>query len=190
MGQRRSVLIGVGVPTLLVLALFAWGAVQNDGRAGRPWINDKFGEVAVSIDPATDFELTTLAGDIVSIADYRGKVVVIDFWSSTCPPCRVEAPVLAETYRSWRERGVEFIGIAIWDEERAVVDFIEMEGIEYVNGIDVSGVAVDFGVTGIPEKFFVSIEGKIVRKVIGPNTRETLDSILTDMTDSALGITR
>ena len=183
-------MIGVGVPTLLVLALFVWGTVQNDGRAGRPGVNDNFGEVGVSIDPATDFELTTLAGDVISLSDYRGKVVVIDFWSSWCPPCRAEGPVLAETYRAWRDRGVEFIGIAIWDEEKSVVDFIEMTGIEYVNGIDVSGVAVDFGVTGIPEKFFVDTEGKIVRKVIGPNTRETLDSILTDMTDSALGITR
>ena len=64
-----------------------------------------------------------------------------------------------------------------------------MNGIEYVNGIDASGLtAVDFGVTGIPEKFFVNAEGRIVRKVIGPNTRETLDSILTDLTNEALGI--
>ena len=189
MGQRRSVLIGVGVPVLLVLALFVWGVAQNDGRAGRPGVNDNFGEVTLSIDPMSDFELTTLAGDVVSIADYRGKIVMIDFWSSWCVPCRAEGPVLAETYRTWRDRGVEFIGIAIWDSEGPVLDFIELNGIEYVNGIDASGLtAVDFGVTGIPEKFFVNAEGRIVRKVIGPNTRETLDSILTDLTNEALGI--
>ena len=191
MGQRRSVLIGVGVPVLLVLALLAWGVAQNDGRAGRPGVNDSFGEVKLSTDPMADFELTTLAGDVVSIADYRGKVVMIDFWSSWCAPCRAEGPVLAETYRVWRDRGVEFIGIAIWDAEGPVLDFIELNGIEYVNGIDASGLtAVDFGVTGIPEKFFVNPDGRIVRKVIGPNTRETLDSILTDMTNDALGIAR
>ena len=189
MGQRRSVLIGVGVPVLLVLALFAWGVAQNDGRAGRPGVNDSFGEVKLSTDPMADFELTTLAGDVVSIADYRGKVVMVDFWSSWCAPCRAEGPVLAETYRTWRDRGVEFIGIASWDAEGPVLDFIELNGIEYVNGIDASGLtAVDFGVTGIPEKFFVNPDGRIVRKVIGPNTRETLDSILTDMTNDALGI--
>lgn len=189
MGQRRSVLIGVGVPILLVLALFAWGVAQNEGQAGRPGVNDSFGEVKLSIDPMADFQLTTLDGDVISIADYRGKVVMVDFWSSWCVPCRAEGPVLAETYRIWRDRGVEFIGIAIWDTEGAVRDFIELNGIEYVNVIDETGLtAVDFGVTGIPEKFFISAEGRIVKKVIGPNTRETLDSILTDLTNDALGI--
>ncbi|HIM60647.1 MAG TPA: redoxin domain-containing protein [Dehalococcoidia bacterium] len=191
MGQRRSVLIGVGVPVLLVLSLFVWGVAQNDGVAGRPGVNDNFGEVSISTDPMSDFELTTLSGEVVSIADYRGKVVMVDFWSSWCVPCRVEGPILSETYLKWRDRGVEFVGIAIWDSEGPVLDFIELHGIEYVNAIDASGLtAVDFGVTGIPEKFFINTEGEIVRKVIGPNTRETLDSILTDLTDDALGVTR
>ena len=191
MGQRRSVLIGVGVPVLLVLSLFVWGVAQNDGVAGRPGVNDNFGEVSISTDPMSDFELTTLSGEVVSIADYRGKVVMVDFWSSWCVPCRVEGPILSETYLKWRDRGVEFVGIAIWDSEGSVLDFIELHGIEYVNAIDASGLtAVDFGVTGIPEKFFINTEGEIVRKVIGPNTRETLDSILTDLTDDALGVTR
>ena len=191
MGQSRSVLIGVGVPVLLVLSLFVWGVAQNDGVAGRPGVNDNFGEVSISTDPMSDFELTTLSGEVVSIADYRGKVVMVDFWSSWCVPCRVEGPILSETYLKWRDRGVEFVGIAIWDSEGPVLDFIELHGIEYVNAIDASGLtAVDFGVTGIPEKFFINTEGEIVRKVIGPNTRETLDSILTDLTDDALGVTR
>ena len=191
MGQRRSVLIGVGVPVLLVLSLFVWGVAQNDGVAGSPGVNDNFGEVSISTDPMSDFELTTLSGEVVSIADYRGKVVMVDFWSSWCVPCRVEGPILSETDLKWRGRGVEFVGIAIWDSEGPVLDFIELHGIEYVNAIDASGLtAVDFGVTGIPEKFFINTEGEIVRKVIGPNTRETLDSILTDLTDDALGVTR
>ncbi len=189
MGQRRQVLFGVGIPVLLVLSLFAWGVIQNDGEVGRPGINDNFGEVDLSVEPFADFQLTTLDGEVISIADYRGKIVMIDFWSSWCAPCRAEGPVLAETYDKWRERGVEFIGVAIWDTEGPVEEFIERNGINYVNGIDPSGkISIDFGVSGIPEKFFINPEGEIVKKIVGPNTSRTLDSILTDMTDTAQGI--
>ena len=189
MNQRRSVLIGVGVPILLVISLMTWGVIQNDGRAGQTGVNNRFGEVSLSVDANADFELVSLDGETISIEDFRGSIVVVDFWSSWCAPCKAEGPVLAKTYDKWKNRGVEFIGIAIWDSKEPVEQFIELNKINYVNGIDPDGrIFVDFGVSGIPEKFFVTPEGQIVRKIIGPNTSKTLDDILTDMTDAALGI--
>ena len=189
MNQRRSVLIGVGVPILLVISLMTWGVIQNDGRAGQTGVNNRFGEVSLSVDANADFELVSLDGETISIKDFRGSIVVVDFWSSWCAPCKAEGPVLAKTYDKWKNRGVEFIGIAIWDSKEPVEEFIELNKINYVNGIDPDGrIFVDFGVSGIPEKFFVTPEGQIVRKIIGPNTSKTLDDILTDMTDAALGI--
>lgn len=189
MSQRRKVAVGVGVPLLLVTALLIWGVAQNGGQAGSLGVNSSFGVVPLTVEPDADFELVTLEGDTISLADLEGKVVVVDFWSSWCAPCRAEGPVLAETYREWRERGVEFVGIAIWDDPGPVQSFIDSNGIEYINGIDDKGrIAVDWGVRGIPEKFFVNAEGDVVKKIVGPNTAAGLDSVLTELTDEALGI--
>lgn len=188
MTQRRGIAIGIGVPLALLAALLAWGVAQNDGTQGRPGVNSNFGEVTLTVEPDADFELTTLEGDVISLQDLRGKVVVVDFWSSWCAPCRAEGPVLAETYREWKDRGVEFVGIAIWDEEGPVNDFIARNGIEYINGLDNGKILVDWGVKGIPEKFFVTADGRVVKKFAGPNSKETLSEILTELTDEALGI--
>jgi cytochrome c biogenesis protein CcmG/thiol:disulfide interchange protein DsbE len=189
MTQRRAIAIGLGVPVVLLVALLSWGVAQNGGVSGRPGVNDSFGTVALSVEPDADFTLIALDGRQISLEQLKGKVVMVDFWSSWCVPCRVEGPLLAETYREWRDRGVEFVGIAIWDERGAVEEFIDRNGIEYANGIDDSGrIAVDWGVRGIPEKFFVNAEGQVVQKVIGPNTEATLDQILTRLTDEAIGI--
>ncbi len=188
MTQRRAIALGIGIPLTLLAALLAWGVAQNGGQAGRPGVNDDFGEVRLSVDPDADFELTTLSGEILTLEQLKGKVVVVDFWSSWCAPCRAEGPLLAETYREWRDRGVEFVGIAIWDDAGPVDDFIRLNGIEYVNGLDSGRIAVDWGVRGIPEKFFVNADGEVVKKIVGPNTEASLSAILTDLTDEALGI--
>ena len=189
MPSRAKPLLLVGIPLLIFVVVLIIGMLQSDVGRGRPGVNDTLGEVAVSTDRFTDFQVTTLDGRPLRLSDLRGSIVMIDFWSSWCPPCRSEAPILAESYERWSALGVEFVGISIWDTEGDVRDFVEQHGIKYPNAVDEDGqIAVEFGVRGIPEKFFVNPEGEIVRKINGPNTSQSLDEVLTQMSDATIGI--
>lgn len=182
--QRSIIIIGIGVPILLLVALLTWGAITTGGEQGRPGVNNVLGDAPITTDRFPEFKVTTTDGETLRLSDLRGKYVMIDFWSSWCPPCRAEAPVLVEAYDKWSERGVEFVGISIWDNERAVVPFMESRGITYPVAIDDGTLTVEFGVQGIPEKFLLDRNGEIVRKVIGPNTQRSLDDILADLSES------
>ena len=131
---------------------------------------------------ARDFTLTTFSGEPVRLSDLRGKHVMVDFWSSWCPPCREEAPALAAAYDRYRTQGVEFVGVAVWDIEDEAARFAEESGAAYPAGVDTKGViAVDYGLTGIPEKYFIDPDGRIVRKYVGPMTGDVLDRVLQEL---------
>ena len=189
MSSRKIPILTVGVPLLIFVVVLIMGMLQSGRDGGRPGVNDTLGEVDVTTDAYSDFQITTLDGRELRLSDLRGSIVMVDFWSSWCPPCRAEASVLAEAYERWSELGVEFVGVSIWDNEEDVADFIKRHNITYPNGIDEDGsIAVEFGVKGIPEKFFVNPQGEIVRKINGPNTSQSLDAVLTQMSDESIGI--
>lgn len=110
---------------------------------------------------------------------------MLDFWSSWCPPCRVEAPILSQVYREYDGRPIEFIGIAIWDDAQAISAFADEFAVPYPLVVDANGrVALDYGVSGIPEKFFIDETGAIQRSFVGPMSPEALRNILNEMLDN------
>ena len=172
----------VSVPVVALIALMVWALVQSGGNPGGLGVNDDFGEVAVGKGPAPPLILSLLGEGSVDLAELRGKVVMVDFWSSWCPPCIAEALALAATYREYVGQDVEFLGVAIWDEEGDVEEYVRRFALTYPNGIDARGkLAINYGVRGIPEKYFIDREGQLTRKFIGPATQEGLRAIIDEL---------
>jgi len=158
--------------------------MKSGGSPGGFGVNAEFGQVEVSADQADDFSLKLMAGGTLTLSELRGKAVMVDFWSSWCPPCRQEAPVLAEVYLEYEGLPVEFVGVDIWDVPSAAQEHIDRYNVPYPNGIDADGIIViNYGVTGLPEKFFISPEGTIAKKFVGPMSPSKLRGILNDMLD-------
>lgn len=137
--------------------------------------------------PAPDFTLPLLQGEgSITLSDLRGHPVLLNFWASWCPPCKDEAPVLAEGWRKWRDTGVIFLGVDTRDSRSAAIAFEARYGIEYQSVVDGNEeVNFAYGVTGFPESFFIDENGEIVAKYVGPMDAQTLDAYVSMLVDGS-----
>ena len=121
----------------------------------------------VSQGPAPDFTLVDLDGNQISLGDFAGQPVVINFWATWCPPCQDEMPLLAGAYE--REGGqVVFLAISINEPERAVRRFVENNDIPFVVLLDEGGkVASEYQAKSIPVTYFVNRDGQVVMRYLG-----------------------
>lgn len=116
---------------------------------------------------AADFELKLFDGKTIRLSDFEGKKpVVINFWASWCGPCREEAPTLAKVSKTYSNK-VEFLGIVINDSQANAEAFMKEFGIDYDNGLDTSKIGDAYGITGIPETFWIDKDGQVVDRWIG-----------------------
>ncbi|MCZ7574411.1 MAG: TlpA family protein disulfide reductase [Ardenticatenaceae bacterium] len=184
---QRLVAWAVWLGAVAILGLLGYALVTGAGKPGRPagvTINSQTATLAVLDRPAPDFSLTRFGtGETVRLSDLRGQVVVLNFWASWCPPCRQEAPTLERIWREYKDRGVVFVGIDIWDTDADAARFLQEFGITYPNGPDPNGeIAIEYGLTGIPETYFITRDGMIAQKAIGIVPEETfrraLDALL------------
>ncbi len=142
---------------------------------------------AFAVDTATEygdynFNLTTIDGDEVSLADYQGKVVLVNFWATWCGPCVVETPALVRMYNKYREAGFAVIGVALQSEEDGVKNFAKKYRIPYAVGRDTEeDIGLRYQVFALPSSFLFSPDGKVKRAFTGFVAEDVLEGELKNL---------
>jgi cytochrome c biogenesis protein CcmG, thiol:disulfide interchange protein DsbE len=140
-----------------LFALLVWKVASQDEGASR---KVQRGETPAA--PAFTLDRLDRPGKL-SLAAYRGRPVVLNFWASWCVPCKEEAPLLEEVWRNHRDQGLVVLGVDINDLRGDARRFARQNRMSYPLGFDGMGeTSTDYGLTGVPETFFIARSGKLV----------------------------
>lgn len=138
-----------------------------------PRVGDKF----------ADFSQSTLDGKEVKLSDYKGKVVLLEFWASNCGPCRVENPNLVKTYEHYKSKGFEVLGVSLDVNRDSWEKAVDKDGLTWVNVSELNGMnntaALIYGINAIPDNFLIDRQGTIIgRNLRGAKLNEHLAQLL------------
>jgi cytochrome c biogenesis protein CcmG/thiol:disulfide interchange protein DsbE len=159
--KRRWLIVApLAVALVLVTWLLAFGLTRNPDTFANPLVGRS----------APPFSLRSLDGDgSIGLSQFRGEVVVVNFWASWCAPCRQEHPALRDAWRRYRDQGVVVLGIVYQDGESGARAFRRELGGSWPSVVDPdSKVALAYGVRGVPETFFISRTGRVAAQHSGP----------------------
>jgi cytochrome c biogenesis protein CcmG/thiol:disulfide interchange protein DsbE len=170
---RLAPFIALAVAVVLALFVLLLATSKDKTQASSPLI----GKVAPPI-VATGYR-----GDAFDLDRARGKWVVVNFFSTTCVPCRNEHPELKEFADEHKQAGdVSLVSITFDDKGSAVRDFFEQNGGDWPVLVDNTGpIAISYGVAAVPESYLVAPSGIVARKIIGGVTAAALDRLIANL---------
>ena len=138
-----------------------------------------WGAESESLKPAPDLNLTDINGHAFKLSDYRGKVVILNFWAVWCPPCQVEIPHLVSLYDKYKGKGLVILGIAISSgNEKKIKEKVKEWNIGYpvINGDDCFSIRKNFQeVRAIPNSYIVNQEGRFFKNYVGFSTTTPIE---------------
>lgn len=126
-----------------------------------------------------DFTLQTVDGETVSLSDYRGRPVVLNFWATWCTPCREEMPLLQDSYEAHAEDGLVVIGVNVRETPEVIERFLDEVIIDFPILLDSETAVVNrYLVNSLPMTFFIDRDGRLRTLVVGGMSQEVLDERL------------
>ena len=166
------------VVVVALVGLFGFGLTRDASLIPSPLVGE----------PAPDFRLPRLdAPDSLALSDLRGEAVILNFWASWCLACKQEHPALVRAHERYRDESVALVGVVYQDTRSNAIAYLEEHGGGWIQVMDPkTRTAIDFGVYGIPETFFIDSAGIVVHKHIGPVNDQLIATQVSQMlrTDS------
>lgn len=143
----------------LVVAVVAWS----------PSLRLRFGSTTSAADRGgtRDFSLRTLEGRTFRLADHRGQVVLVNFWATWCPPCRVETPELVSLQSDYASRGFQIVGISMDEDQSLVAPFVRQYRINYPVLLPGGSFPLGNGIDALPTSILIDRDGRVARRYIG-----------------------
>lgn len=158
--KMARTLLRAFLPALVLLALVGSAAAQ---QANEPVVR-----FVRNPDPAPDFSLKTLDGKPLNLADFRNKVVLLNFWATWCGPCRMEIPDLVDLQKRYKDR-LEVVGLNVDDDDPDEIQkYVSQTGINYPVAMTPDDLRMQYGgIAALPTSFVLDTEGRVVQKHVG-----------------------
>ena len=162
--------VALGVIVLFARPSYRQGEASVAGKSAKDFAMDLSDPPAAAGQPSqASASAETKAGKPTHLSDFKGKVVVLNFWATWCPPCVEEAPALNHLQQRIASRGGIIIGVSIDDDPEKYEKFLKDFGVPFPTWRDPSSkVMHDYGTIMIPETYIIDRHGRIARKIIGP----------------------
>jgi thiol-disulfide isomerase/thioredoxin len=166
---------------IIIAALVALGG----GVIARHFLSSPTVQTSQAASPSPDFSFPDVSGKIHHSTEWQGKIRVINFWATWCPPCIEEIPEFIKMQKQYGDKGVQFIGIAI-EERESVADYLKSIAINYpilIGGIDATALSQQMGnvIGAVPFTVVVNREGQIIHQQPGPLSDEQMLKIITPL---------
>ena len=171
-GPLRTLLmiLAILVAAIAVSFLLQWRDSLLDGLPGLPEPAPSQGAAAPNI------TLQNLDGETVSLSDYRGQPVVLNFWATWCGPCRQEMPHLQDVYETHRDAGLVVLGVNVRETREEAAGFLRELGVDFPVLLDSDLAATErYSVTSLPITFFIDRDGNIKTLVVGGMSRQVIE---------------
>ncbi|KNY28091.1 TlpA family protein disulfide reductase [Pseudobacteroides cellulosolvens] len=190
--MKKNILIWGTAIILVVVAIFVTTNYKKDngrinnisespqaGSQNKPSSND-----TTEANKAIDFTLSDLDGNKVSLKDFHGKNVYLNFWATWCPPCRKEMPAIEKLYKEYKDKGLVVLAIDLGEDKETVKNFINENNYSFKVLLDSDqSIGSKYNISAIPVSYFIDKDGNIAAKRVGAIEEDEMRQYIKDLMD-------